>query len=287
LVLDLINELKSIYTSCIKPKADNNVDSKFLSYIQRACLFMSLQSLLQNMKKNSPSVKSLNLARNCLVHNIPQADKVFIEAASSGTNIFIEFANLVAPLRHGSVPAEHKQGLHKRCNDVFAQENIEKFTIKKLMMDSKNSSPEKILEAEDDIDNHITEFTKQMSLFESEGRTEDAQNKNKLAIVVSAFFAAELDARISDEIDPTQKAQLKRKINDWFGNVLTKGRIARHESTDVLLDSILSTERPSKAKIQDSKPFEGDESTQSESTQSESTKSTSDSNSSSSSSSFR
>lgn len=267
LILESINVLKSIYTSTIKPTA--GINTEFLSYIQRACLFISVESLLEHMGEHLAGREDLTKVRDCLAHNLPQTNTVFSEAAKHHTNIFIDFADLVTPLLQKETPKEDKQSLNELCKHVFSQKNLKKHAIKPLITDSKRASSSRTVRVEKDledhikdIENHIMEFTKRSSLFDSNRDIEDTQNKNDLCIIVSAFFKAELDARISDKIGKHQKEYLKKKFDDWFGKILNEGRTTRHESTNVLLEIILNTEQPVAPKAQEDKPAEGDGSTQ-------------------------
>lgn len=259
LILESINTLRSIYTSTIKPTSD--INTEFLSYIQRACLFISVESLLEHMGDHLAGYEELTKVRDCLAHNLPQTNTIFSEAAKHDTNIFIEFADLVMPLLQTKTPKEEKQSLNESCKHVFSQENLKKHAVKPLIIDSKRVPPSKTLKTEKDLENHIQdienrimEFTKRSSLLDS--------NKNDLCIIVSAFFKAELDARMTDEIGKHQKEFLKKKFDDWFGKILNEGRTTRHESTDVLLEIILNTEHPAAPKAQEDKPAGGDDSAQ-------------------------
>jgi hypothetical protein len=265
LALELINEMKSIYTKMIKPTTDNGAEPQFLSYLQRACLFFSLQSLIENMDEGFTGYRELINARHCLVHNLPLTKEVFGGAEKCRINIFLAFIDLLQPLNDGLTIKGNSPLLHKLCETTFGSTGFKKSTINRLAKnnpaDSKTSSSPKLLTLAD-IEQRLDKFTRLKSRFETSANNQD---KTKLSTIASAFFAAELDARISDEADPTQKTQLKQKVNDWLDGILRKGRINRHNSTELLLQHILATESPTPptdSKAQKSKPTEREESTQ-------------------------
>lgn len=263
--LKLITAVESLYKNVENITASTKTGSLFQRYLQRGCLFFSLQSLLENMKGSLKLTgrNRLNKARNCLVHNLPLTDTVFAETEKAKQK-FPEFVNLLQPLREGLIA---KSSLHSSCDTAFSPENLAGSIIDLLnpkRADSKESSSPQQL-TEEAIKDLIGDFIEGRSRFETSMAD---QNKSKLSYIASAFLAAELDSRIEVEMRPKERFKFKTQVDKWLKAVLKNGRDYRHHGIELLEDALSQgAPEPAESKRQESKPSEMDASTQSMSTQ--------------------
>jgi hypothetical protein len=257
--LELIDKLKPIYKKSAASPGKTEVDNLFQRYLQRGCLFYSLQILLENLDDPVPYRDTLKTPRNRLVHKLPLTDKIFTEAGKTKLEIFLELANLLQPLQK---KRKEKEGLYKSCEDVFSSKKFTESTINRFNLepaDSKEFPPTEKLTKET-IKGLIDHFMEGRSLFETSGKDQD---KSKLAYIASAFLVSEIDARIKDQrdMDENEKDNLYKQLEGWLQAELAKGRDHRHNATDLLKTVLQDTPKPTDSKKAESKSSESDEQT--------------------------
>lgn len=211
-------------------------DSKLRDYIQRGCLFFSVEAMLENLSENlrgrgedvNPGRDNLRKIRNRLVHK-----GAWINNRLRGENAISELMELVKgwpdKLKHGS--------LNDICAGTFSGEHFSKY---KVMHDIASVHQYKMDQARSGwqvnevyVNKQLADFIEAERLF-NQGAEADKQVK-QISQIAKAFFVAELSAEIEEHAPSPEKGSLRDLVDDWLQKDNTLGNATKDRHRGILV----------------------------------------------------